>query len=632
MLLVLVRAAVQRAGGARLLPALRALGDCEPRLTLLVAALSIAAGLLPAIFALLTGALVGALPHAVGAGLGSAGGHHALATLLAIGALLLGGDLLAAAQNVAASLLGARFTWDMRARALAAMARPTGIAHLEDPALREKLTLVLDGMRWDAGELVSGGAVVLTRLAQGLAAAALVATFSWWAALLLASVWLGAWASAVRVVTGGLFDQLAALRRSWYLRDVATRPQEAKEVRLFGMHPWLLERYTAAWRAATTTLWQAGHSDRRAAAAWLVVVTAAHALVFIVVALAAASHLTVSGVAVLVQAILAMAALGEIGGETWIENGLRVVAPVLALEHTLAAQRPSPVGLSSERSTPGSLAGRSTGMAADLPVHAIRFEGVRFRYAGRADEALAGFDLEIPAGRSLAIVGDNGAGKTTLVKLLCRLYDPDEGHITVDGRDLRTIEPFSWRQRVSAVFQDFVRYELSAADNVGFGAPRRRHDKDALRRAAARAGALDLIDSLPRGWETILSPRYEGGVDLSGGQWQRIALARALVAVEAGARVLILDEPTAALDVRAEAELFNRFLSITQGLTTILVSHRFSTVRRADRIVVLDGGRVVEQGTHDELLVAGGRYARMFLLQAGRFNPAATKMGGEANA
>ena len=501
MLPALLRAAVQRAGGARLLPALGALGDCEPRLTLLVAALSVAAGLLPAIFALLTGALVGALPHAVGAGLGSAGGHRALAALLGIGALLVGGDLLAAAQSVAASFLGARFTRDMRARALAAMARPTGIAHLEDPALREKLTLVLDGMRWDAGELVSGGAVVLTRFAQGLAAASLVATFGWWAALLLAGVWLGAWASAVRVVIGGLFDQLAALRRSWYLRGVATRPREAKEVRLFGLHPWLLERYTVAWRAATATLWQAGRGDRRAAAVWLVVVTAAHALIFVVVARAAAGHLPVARVAVLVQAILALAALGEIGGETWVENGLRVVAPVLALEHALAAQSPAPGGPPPERTMAGSL-------AAGLPAQAVRFEGVRFRYAARVDDALAGLDLEIPAGRSLAIVGDNGAGKTTLVKLLARLYDPDEGHITVDGRDLHTIDPLAWRQRVAAVFQDFVQYELSAADNIGFGAPRRQHERDALRRAAARAGALDLIESLPKGWETILSPRY----------------------------------------------------------------------------------------------------------------------------
>jgi len=206
----------------------------------------------------------------------------------------------------------------------------------------------------------------------------------------------------------------------------------------------------------------------------------------------------------------------------------------------------------------------------------------------------------------LAIVGDNGAGKTTLVKLLARLYDPGEGRITVDGRDLRTLDPLAWRQRLAAVFQDFVHYELSAADNIGFGAPQRLHDTEALRRAATRAGALDLIERLPSGWATVLSPGYAGGVDLSGGQWQRIALARALFAVEAGAGVLILDEPTAALDVRAEAELFDRFLSLTQGLTAIIVSHRFSTVRRADRIAVLAEGRIVEQGTHAELLALGG--------------------------
>lgn len=621
MLPVFVRAAPRRAGGTRLLPALRALGDSEPRLTLLVASLSIALGLLPAAFALMTGALVGALPSAVGAGLGSTGGRRVLALLLVISAVLVVGDILAAAQRVAASLLGARFTRDIRTRALAAMARPTGIAHLEDPALLARLALVLDGMRWDAGELVSGGAVVLTRWSQGLAAAVLVATFNWWAAVLLASVWLSAWAAAARVVTGGLFDQLGALRRAWYLRDVATRPREAKEVRLYGLHPWLLGRYTAAWQAATAGLWQAGRGDRRTAAAWLAVVTAAHALVFILLARAAGSSvgaLSLARVAVLVQAILAMAALGEIGGETWIENGLRVVAPVLALEHALAAQSPAFHG------------------AGTLPVTsrapAIQFDAVHFRYPGRGDDALSGLTLEIPAGRSLAIVGDNGAGKTTVVKLLARLYDPAAGRIMVDGRDLRTLDPLAWRQRLAAVFQDFVHYELSAADNIGFGAPQRLHDTDALRRAATRAGALDLIEGLPSGWATVLSPGYAGGVDLSGGQWQRIALARALFAVEAGAGVLILDEPTAALDVRAEAELFDRFLSLTQGLTAIIVSHRFSTVRRADRIVVLAGGRIVEQGTHTELLVAGGRYAGMFLLQAGRYSSATAETGGEGDA
>jgi ATP-binding cassette, subfamily B, bacterial len=224
--------------------------------------------------------------------------------------------------------------------------------------------------------------------------------------------------------------------------------------------------------------------------------------------------------------------------------------------------------------------------------------------------------LEPPAGRSLAVVGANGAGKTTLVKLLCGLYEPTAGRIEVDGQDLAEIDPMAWQERLAAIFQDFSRYALTARENVTLGAPL---DDAALQRAATRAGALPVIDRLPNGWETVLSRQFTGGDDLSGGQWQRVALVRALYAVERGARVLVLDEPAANLDVRAEAELYDRFLDLTAGLTTIVISHRFSTVRRADRIVVLDGGRIAESGSHDELLALGGRYAHMFRLQADRF-------------
>jgi len=189
----------------------------------------------------------------------------------------------------------------------------------------------------------------------------------------------------------------------------------------------------------------------------------------------------------------------------------------------------------------------------------------------------------------------------------------------VDGVDLRDVDARAWQRRVAAIFQDFARYHLPARDNVGMGAHELGEDPERLRTAARKAGALELIEALPRGWDTVLSREYTGGTDLSGGEWQRVALARALVAVEGGARVLILDEPTASLDVRAEAALYDRFLDITAGLTTILISHRFSTVRRADLICVLDGGAVVERGTHDALMAAGGRYAEMFALQAARF-------------
>jgi ATP-binding cassette subfamily B protein len=218
------------------------------------------------------------------------------------------------------------------------------------------------------------------------------------------------------------------------------------------------------------------------------------------------------------------------------------------------------------------------------------------------------------------VVGENGAGKTTLVKLLARLYEPTGGRITVDGTDVRDLEPGAWQRRIAAIFQDFRKYHLAARDNVEFGAPHLAGDNDALERSAARAGVLDLIQSLESGWDTPLERQLTGGTDLSGGQWQRIALARALYAVEGGAGVLVLDEPTAALDVRTEAELYERFLELTAGLTTIVISHRFSTVRRADCIVVLEHGRVVERGTHDELVATGGRYASMFELQASRYS------------
>jgi len=244
------------------------------------------------------------------------------------------------------------------------------------------------------------------------------------------------------------------------------------------------------------------------------------------------------------------------------------------------------------------------------PAREIRFRNLTFAYPGGGAPVLDNFDLTIPAGSSLAIVGQNGAGKTTLAKLLCRFYDPQSGAIEVDGLDIRQFEIDSWRARVTAVFQDFTRYELPLRDNV---APAGAPDNE-IHAALEAAGAAKLARL-----DTVLSRGYAGGTDLSGGQWQRVALARALCAVQRGAGVVILDEPTAQLDVRGEAEIFNRILGATRQVTTILISHRFSTVRQADRICVVELGRVIELGTHEELMARNGRYRTMFDLQAQRF-------------
>jgi ABC-type multidrug transport system fused ATPase/permease subunit len=256
-----------------------------------------------------------------------------------------------------------------------------------------------------------------------------------------------------------------------------------------------------------------------------------------------------------------------------------------------------------------------------MPEKEIRFRDVTFAYPAAPDRpVLSGLDLAVPAGTSLAIVGLNGAGKTTLAKLLCRLYDPQSGSIEVDGVDLRQLDLTSWRERVTAVFQDFVRFELPLRQNVApLGAP----DGDILA-ALAEAGGSGLA-----GLDTVLAKGYRGGTDLSGGQWQRIALARAILAVRVGAGVVLLDEPTAQLDVRGEAEIFERLLAATRSCTTILISHRFSTVRHADRIAVLENGAVIELGSHDELMALRGRYRAMFDLQAQRFASGRPEEGEE---
>jgi ATP-binding cassette subfamily B protein len=248
------------------------------------------------------------------------------------------------------------------------------------------------------------------------------------------------------------------------------------------------------------------------------------------------------------------------------------------------------------------------------PGDGIRFEGVSFRYPGSEIPALEDVSLHVRPGRSLALVGQNGSGKTTLIKLLTRLYQPSSGRILLDGRDLNDWEESALRRRIGVIFQDFARYQLLVGENVGAGDVRAFLDEVRWKEAAAKGAAEPFIRTLPQGFHTQLGRWFKEGRELSGGQWQKIALSRAFMRIQAD--ILVLDEPTASMDAAAEASVFEHFRALTQGRIAILISHRFSTVRMADQIAVLDEGRILERGTHEELLRLGGRYAALFELQA----------------
>ncbi len=558
--------------------------------------LLLARGFLPALFAIAMGALVAAVQR--GAAL-----EGPLATVGVVFVLL---QVLPPIHHAVGANLGSRTAAWLYDRLTTACVRPPGMGHLENPKLTNDLTMARDFDLAISGppmaismDFIAAG---LVELVGGLASAAVLAGFAWWAPILLGGAWL---ATHWLLRESGVWhdrntDEVRdAQRHADYAYRLAVDPPAAKELRLFGLSGWVIERFRSRRKRLHELRWQATRLRERPVLWSLLLVLTANVAVFWSLGNAAAQGNLAIGRLVTFAVAAVGASMIAFGGLSWALDGASApAAAVLRLEPAMDSE--------------GALASFAERRpAAAMPAREIRFRDVTFAYPTADAPVLAGFDLTIPAGTSLAIVGQNGAGKTTIAKLLCRLYDPQAGAIEVDGADLRALDLDAWRSRLTAVFQDFIRFELPLRDNVApAGAP-----DDAILQALAEAGASNLA-----ALDTILARGYPGGTELSGGQWQRVALARALCAVHLGAGVVLLDEPTAQLDVRGESEIFERILAATRHTTTILISHRFSTVRQADRICVLEHGKVVELGTHDELMAAGGRYRTMFDMQASRFD------------
>jgi ABC-type multidrug transport system fused ATPase/permease subunit len=564
----------------------------DGRLALVWWAVVLLQGVLPAGFAIAMGMLVGAV---------QAGGSLVV-PLAVTGVVFVLLQVLTPLQTAVSHNLGDRTAAWLYDRLTRACVRPAGMGHLEDPRLTGDLTAARD---FDLGmtgpplsysmDFIANG---LVQMIGGLTAAAVLFGYAWWAPLLLAGAWLSThWLLRESAVwhDRNTDEVRGAQRDADYAYRLAVDPPGSKELRLFGLVGWTIDRFIARRKKLHQLQYHATRLRERPLAWSALLVTGANLIVFWSLASAvAAGTLDLRGIVVYAQCAIG-ASLMAFGGLNWAADGASApVAAVLRLEPAMAPAGALPSGSRS---------------AAGLPARAIRFRDVTFSYPG-GTPVLEGFDLTIPAGSSLAIVGQNGAGKTTLAKLLCRLYDPQTGGIEIDGVDVRELDLPSWRSRLTAVFQDFIRFELPLRDNVAPGGAPDHVVVEALE--AAGASKLARLDA-------VLARGYADGTDLSGGQWQRVALARALCAVKLGAGVVLLDEPTAQLDVRGEAAIFEQVLAATRHCTTILISHRFSTVRQADRICVLEQGKVIELGTHDELMTLGGRYRTMFDLQAQRF-------------
>jgi ATP-binding cassette subfamily B protein len=501
---------------------------------------------------------------------------------------------------------------------------PHGIRHLDEGEPSSRASELIEQARsWQILTATDNTIMVLSQRVGALAPLVIVAIWNPWAALVLLVVAVFVSSSWIRYLSR-LLDVIMfggsgmTQRRFRYMFQVAGGAEGAKEVRLFGMLPWIRPRL-AGYESGQALFTEGVRGRAQANGAAALEGLALMGVILFAVHDALTGSLDVGRLAAIFTAgIGILDGFGPIGDpqQFFLRVG-QFERSVDELGRTLTEQSQAERAIAKAPGASGTASHNSAGDSEDVAPAGIAIRDLSFRYPGRDQDTLHGLDLTIPAGQSVGVVGVNGAGKSTLMSLIAGLENPTVGSVQVGGSPAGP--PPEGQPRVAVILQDFTRYPLDVRDNITLG----RAVPDATIRAdVTRAGGGEALERLDRdldGLDTTLSPGFSGGTDFSGGQWQRLAIARALSAVDAGAQVLVLDEPTSALDVRAEAALFDDFLAVTRGVTTLLVSHRLSSVRRTERIIVIDDGRIVEDGSHEQLLLAGGQYAQMFTLQAERF-------------
>jgi ATP-binding cassette subfamily B protein len=581
--------------------AFRLVLETSPRITLWLALLSAVAGLVPAALAYVGKLIVDAVVAASGAQTAQAATQAVftfLALELGLVVLLAGAQRgLSVCESLLRALLGQRVNELILEKALT-----LSLADFEDPELYDRMTRARREASARPLSLVKRSLGLVQNALSLVMYAGLLWRLSPWSVVVLTLAAVPVFVAETRFSADAfrLFRwRTPEARKQTYLETLLAREDHAKEVKLFDLGPLFLQRYRAIFlalfgedRALTLRrgLW--------GFALGLLSTLAFYGAYVWIVIRAVQGAITLGDMTmyllVFKQGQSALAAiLSAIGG--MYEDNLYLSNLYDLLEHDSSVER------GSATSGPD-------------PRDGIRFEGVSFAYPGANGPALDNVSLHIPPGSKLALVGENGAGKTTLIKLLTGLYQPTAGRVLLDGRDLREWDPRALRARIGVIFQDFIRYQLLVGENIGAGDVRAFEDEARWREAADKGMADTFIEKLPSGYATQLGSWFPGGRELSIGQWQKVALSRAFMRTDAD--ILVLDEPTAAMDAEAESEVFERFRSLADNRMGIVISHRFSTVRMADEIVVLEGGAVVEQGSHDALMARDGRYARLFNLQA----------------